>query len=64
MLIRPIAEAISIADQVIVLSKRPAHIKRIFDIYLDNNKGPLYGRNCSSFHDYYQKIWEVFDHEI
>ena len=59
-----IEEAISIADRVIVLSKRPARIKNIFDITLDGKKGPLHSRECPEFHDYYQKIWEVFDHEI
>ena len=59
-----IEEAISIADRVIVLSKRPTKIKEIIDIHLTDASSPIYNRNCPEFHNYYQKIWEIFDHEI
>ena len=64
MLIRPIAEAISFADKVIVLSKRPSTIKNIYEINLTNKTTPLNNRNCKEFNDYYKKIWQEFDHEI
>ena len=64
MLIRPIAEAISIADTVIVMSKRPTKIKKILDIHLTNSSSPIHNSNCQEFNKYYQEIWKVFDHEI
>ena len=64
MLIRLIAEAISIADTVIVLSKRPTKIKKIIDIHMTNKSSPIFNRNCPEFNNYYQEIWKVFDHEI
>lgn len=64
MLIRPIAEAISFADKVIVLSKRPAHIKKVFDIKLSKSFLPTEKRGCLDFNNYYKDIWKVFDHEV
>lgn len=64
MLIRPIAEAISFADKVIVLSKRPAQIKEIFDIHLSKSDLPTKKRECLNFNKYYKDIWKVFDHEV
>ncbi|MCI6265495.1 MAG: ABC transporter ATP-binding protein [Erysipelotrichaceae bacterium] len=59
-----IEEAIAIADTVIVLSSRPAKIKKIFNIQLTDAKTPTHNRTCKEFNDYYKKIWQVFDHEI
>ena len=64
MLIRPIAEAISIADEVIVLSKRPTKIKKIFNIEFSNKTKPTDHRNNKEFNNYYKKIWSIFDHEV
>jgi len=59
-----IEEAISFADKVVVLSKRPSIIKKIFDIKLNNKTTPINNRKCNNFNDYYDKIWQEFDHEI
>lgn len=59
-----IEEAISFADTVIVLSTRPAKIKKIFDIKLTNASTPIHNRICKEFGEYFKKIWQVFDHEI
>ena len=64
MLIRLIAEAIAMAGTVIVLSKRPATIKKVFNIKLTGASTPIHNRTCKEFNDYYKKIWQVFDHEI
>lgn len=59
-----IEEAIAFADKVIVLSTRPSHIKKIFDIKLTNSSTPIHNRHCKEFNDYYKEIWQVFDHEV
>ena len=59
-----IEEAISIADEVIVLSKRPTKIKRIIDIDYSIKKSPIYYRKTNEFQKYYQDVWEIFDHEV
>lgn len=57
-----IAEGISIADRVVVLTKRPAEIKHIFDIELTDASTPINNRTCPEFNDYYKKIWGIIDH--
>lgn len=64
MITHNIEEAIAMADVVIVLSKRPAVIKEVFDIKLTGAVSPIRNRTCKEFGEYYQKIWQVFDHEV
>ncbi|MBR3161983.1 MAG: ATP-binding cassette domain-containing protein [Bacilli bacterium] len=59
-----IGEAISIADTIIVLSNRPAKIKKIYNIKLTNAKSPITNRNCKEFNNYYKQIWESIDHHV
>lgn len=56
-----IAEAITISDKVIVLSKRPARIKKIIDI-VDKPGNIIKYRSSSSFKKYYDLIWKELDH--
>ncbi|GAA0126922.1 ABC transporter ATP-binding protein [Clostridium sp. ATCC 25772] len=58
-----ISEAISMADQVAVLSKRPANIKNIYDIDLtvSNEKTPLLARKAPEFKDYFDNLWRELD---
>lgn len=57
-----LAEAISIADKVIVLSKRPCTIKKIYDIRLTNKSTPIENRCAKEFAYYYDLIWKDIDH--
>lgn len=55
-----ITEAISIADKVIVLSPRPAKIKKIYSINLtiDGERTPFKSRSAKEFKDYFNSIWQ------
>lgn len=54
-----LAEAISMADRVIVLSARPARIRRIVPITLDlPERTPMKTRNAPEFKDYFNLIWK------
>ena len=59
-----LAEAISICSKVIVLSKRPATIKSIYDIKLDNPTTPINNRKDKMFSYYYDKIWKDIDFHV
>lgn len=59
-----IEEAIAFADTVVVLSKRPSTIKKIFKINLTGASTPIHNRITPEFRDYYQEIWKVFDHNV
>lgn len=59
-----IAEAISMADRIIVLSNRPAVVKNIYDIKLTNSSTPINNRKCKEFFDYYDLIWKDIDSNV
>ena len=61
MVTHDIAEAISLADKVIVLSKRPCKIKNIYEIKLTNKSTPIENRKAKEFSLYYEKIWKDLD---
>ena len=63
-LISYIGEAISVASRVIVLSGRPATVKKIFDIKLTGATTPINNRSCKEFNSYYKQIWESIDHNV
>jgi NitT/TauT family transport system ATP-binding protein len=62
-LLGDIAEAISIADRVVVLSKRPASVKSIHEIELtlDVQRTPLTSREAPEFRHYFNTIWKELD---
>ncbi len=64
MVTHDINQAISMADRVIVLTKRPAIVKNIYEIKLTNKSTPLENRKCSEFNEYYDKIWRDLDVNI
>lgn len=60
MVTHDISEAIAMADRIILLSKRPARIKKIYDINLtiDGKRTPLKSRESKEFKDYFQDLWK------
>lgn len=54
-----ISEAISMVDEVTILSKRPATIKNTYSIKLtvDGEKTPLSARKAVEFKDYFDLLW-------
>ena len=63
MVTHDIAEAISMADRVIVLSKRPATVKSIHRIVLtlESVRTPLSSREAPEFRHYFNTIWKELD---
>lgn len=59
-----LAEAISMADRIIVLTKRPAVIKKIIDINLTDKSTPINNRKTKEFSYYYDLIWKEIDHHV
>ena len=64
MVTHDIAEAISMADRVIVLTERPAKIKNIYEIKLTGKSTPINNRKCIEFSDYYDKLWKDLDFHV
>ena len=64
MVTHDLNEAISMSDKVIVLSKRPATIKNIYEINLDSKTTPIKNRSDDKFSFYYDNIWRDLDVHI
>lgn len=64
MVTHDIAEAISMSDKIVVLTKRPAKVKNIYDIKLTNKSTPINNRRCKEFSQYYDTIWRDLDVHI
>lgn len=62
MVTHDISEAVSLSDRVIVLTKRPAVIKSIYDIrFAAGRKSPLQCREEPEFRGYFNQIWRDID---
>jgi len=64
MISHDIGESISLADRIIVLTKRPSVIKNIYKIELTNKSTPIENRKCKEFSTYYDQIWRDLDVHI
>ena len=63
MVTHDIAEAISMSDRIIVLTKRPSKVKKIYEVKFENKSTPINNRKAKEFADYYEKIWKEIDYE-
>ena len=64
MVTHDIAEAVSMSDRVIVLTKRPGVIKSIYEINLDGKSKPTNNRKLKDFSKYYDILWSDLDVHI
>lgn len=54
-----LSEAISMADRILILSKRPARIRRILNVrFADGSLTPMQRRQAPEFKDYFNAIWK------
>ena len=63
MITHDIAEALSLADRIIVLSKRPAVIKKIYNIDIEG-VSPMERRKSPRFAPYYDLLWKELDKNV
>lgn len=64
MITHDIAEAISMGDRVVILTKRPATIKEVIDIKLnpdDDSCTPMKKRESPEFRNFFNRIWKELD---
>lgn len=64
MITHDLAEAISMADRIIVLTKRPSVVKKIYEVKMKNKSTPIHNRKCREFSEYYDQIWRDLDVHI
>ena len=59
-----LAEALSVSSKIIVLSKRPAKIKDIYEIEFEKRNIPSEVRKTGKFFKYYDQIWKEIDKNV
>ncbi|SHJ97797.1 ABC transporter ATP-binding protein [Hespellia stercorisuis] len=59
-----LSEAISLADRIIVLTKRPATIQSVVPVsFALADDTPMHRRNAPEFKTYFNQIWEALNHD-
>ena len=58
MVTHDIGEAIAMSDKIIILSKRPANVKKVINLDFPENLSPFERRNDPQFNVYFNEIWE------
>lgn len=59
-----LAEAVSVADRIVVLSARPGTVKSIIETpFADRDSRPLERRNSPEFHGYFNQVWNDLQDE-
>ena len=58
MVSHDISESVSLADRVIVLSKRPATVKNVYNIEMEDKGIPSTNRKNEKFNYYHNAIWK------
>ena len=56
-----IGEVVSLCNRIIVFAKRPATIKNIYQIELEEIYSPIQKRQTQKFYNYYDIIWKDLD---
>lgn len=59
-----LSEAVSVADRILILTKRPGRIKDTLTIkFPDNALSPLMRRNCPEFSSYFNEVWSILKND-
>ena len=64
MITHDLAEAISMSSRVVVLTSRPAKVKKIYNIVMKDKGNPISNRKRPEFPKYYDMIWKEIDHHV
>ena len=59
-----LAEAIALADRVVVMTKRPGRIKATFDVDLARPRDIYRLQSSPDFHGLYERLWRVLEDEV
>ena len=59
-----LSEAVSVADRILILSRRPGRIKSIVTVqFPEQAETPLMRRNCPEFSSYFNEVWRLIRNE-
>ena len=64
MVTHDLSEAVSVADRILILSRRPGRIKSIVTVqFPEQAETPLLRRNCPEFSSYFNEVWRLIRNE-
>ncbi len=64
MITHDLSEAVRLSDRIIVLTKRPASVKREIEVHLTvSEKTPLASMNAPEFNSYFNILWKELNDE-
>lgn len=58
-----IEEAISLSDEIILLTKRPGKLKKIYNLEFDNSILPSQRKKTKEFDNFYNDIWSNIEYD-
>lgn len=64
MITHDIAEAISLSEEIVLLSKSPAVVKKKYEIKMKGKSSPINNRSLPEFSHYYDMIWRDLDEPV
>jgi NitT/TauT family transport system ATP-binding protein len=59
-----IAEAIVLSDRIVVLSRRPGHVKAIVDVPIARPRDTFAVKTTDEFQRYFNEVWELLAEEV
>ncbi len=59
-----LAEAIALADRVVVMTRRPGRIKAVFDVGIPRPRDIYQLQTAPEFHRVYEQVWRVLEEEV
>ena len=64
MITHDLSEAVRLSDRIIVLTKRPASVKKEIEVHLTvSEKTPLASMNAPEFNSYFNILWKELNDE-
>jgi NitT/TauT family transport system ATP-binding protein len=59
-----LAEAVVLADRIVVMSRRPGYIKAIVDIEIPRPRDTFALKTTDAFHQHFNAVWELLAEEV
>jgi NitT/TauT family transport system ATP-binding protein len=59
-----LAEAVALADRVVVMTRRPGRVKQIFEVDIPRPRDIYRLQALDSFHKLYEQVWHILEDEM
>jgi NitT/TauT family transport system ATP-binding protein len=59
-----LAEAVALADRVVVMTRRPGRVKQVFEVGIPRPRDIYRLQTLDSFHRLYEQVWHILEDEM